>query len=117
MIGLTSPLTVIYLSLQFHEQEFVLRTPTGHDSQCNRVNNDPYYSKAYGINSNSVLNKSRFFHVIGGMPPDAMHDVLEGVLHYSVKETLKALMFEKGLFSIDEINKRICPLIMDIITI
>ena len=36
-----------------------------------------------------------------------MHDVLEGVLHYSVKETLKALMFEKGLFSVDEINKRI----------
>jgi hypothetical protein len=41
------------------------------------------------------------------MLPDAMHDVLEGVLHYSVKETLKALMFEQGLFSIDEINKRI----------
>ena len=75
--------------------------------QCNRVSGDPYYSKVYGINSNSVLNKSRFFHVVGGMPPDAMHDILEGVLHYIVKETLKALIFEKGLFCIDELNKRI----------
>ena len=75
--------------------------------QCNRINGDPYYSKVYGINSNSVLNKSRFFHVVGGMPPDAMHGILEGVLHYNVKETLKALIFEKGLFSIDELKKRI----------
>ena len=54
-----------------------------------------------------MLNKSRFFHVVGGMPPDAMHDILEGVLYYNVKETLKALIFEKGLFSINELNKRI----------
>ena len=54
-----------------------------------------------------MLNKSRFFHVIGGMPPDAMHDILEGVLHYSVKETLKNLIFEKNLITIDELNRRI----------
>ena len=55
-----------------------------------------------------MLNKSRFFHVVSGMPPDAMHDILVEVLHYNFKETLKeALIFEKGLFSIDKLNKRI----------
>ena len=38
------------------------------------------------------------------MPPDAMHDILEGVLNYIVKETLKVLIFEKNLFTLDELN-------------
>lgn len=41
------------------------------------------------------------------MPPDAMHDILEGVLHYIVKETSKVLIFEKNLFTVDELNQRI----------
>ena len=45
--------------------------------------------------------------MVGGMPPDAMHDILEGVLHYIVKETLKVLIFEKNLFTLDELNQRI----------
>ena len=61
----------------------------------------------YGIKSRSVLNKSRYYHVVGGLPPDAMHDILEGVLHYSVKETLKVMIFEKEFVTIDELNKRI----------
>jgi len=61
----------------------------------------------YGIKSRSVLNKSRYYHVVGGLPPDAMHDILEGVLHYSVKETLKVMIFEKQFVTIDELNKRI----------
>lgn len=69
--------------------------------------NNPHYSKTYGINSRSVLNKSRYYHVVGGLPPDAMHDILEGVLHYSVKETLKVMIFEKQFITIDELNKRI----------
>ena len=44
--------------------------------------------------------------MIGGLPPDAMHYILEGVLHYSVKETLKVLIFEKQLITIDELNKQ-----------
>ena len=45
--------------------------------------------------------------MVGGLLPDPMHDTLEGVLHYSVKETLKVLMFEKQLITIDELNKQI----------
>ena len=93
--------------MQFHERDFVLRTRDSHNRQCNRLVDNPHFSKTYGINSCSVLNKSRYYHVVGGLPPDAMHDILEGVLHYSVKETLKALIFEKQLITIDELNNRI----------
>ncbi|XP_048583720.1 uncharacterized protein LOC5498446 isoform X2 [Nematostella vectensis] len=36
-----------------------------------------------------------------------MHDVLEGVLQYVVKEVLKVLINEKRLFTLDELNTRI----------
>ena len=45
--------------------------------------------------------------MVGGLPPDAMHDILECVLHYSVKETLKVMTFEMQFITIDELNKRI----------
>ena len=93
--------------MQFHESDFVLRTCDSHNRQCDRLVDNPHFSKTYGINSCSVLNKSRYYHVVGGLPPDAMHDILEGVLHYSVKETLKVLLFEKKLITIDELNNRI----------
>lgn len=36
-----------------------------------------------------ILNLSPSYHVTKGLPPDIMHDVLEGVLQYEVKELLK----------------------------
>lgn len=54
-----------------------------------------------------MLNNSQFYHVVGGMPPDAMHDILEGVLHYAVKEMLKEFIFVKKLITLEELNRRI----------
>ena len=42
----------------------------------------------YGIVRDSILNQSQFFHVIEGLAPDIMHNVLEGVLQYETKELL-----------------------------
>ena len=36
----------------------------------------------YGINMESIL---KYFHVADGLPPDIMHDVLEGALSYEIK--------------------------------
>ena len=60
-----------------------------------------------GFNSCSVLNKSRYYHVVSRLLPDAMHDILEGVLHYSVKEMLEVMILEKQFTTIDELNKPI----------
>ena len=35
----------------------------------------------YGVKRVSILNQSRFFHVVDGLDLDVMHDQLEGALH------------------------------------
>ena len=64
-------------------------------------------SSQYGINVRSILNQSRHFHVIQGLPGDAMHDVLEGLLQYDVKELLKYAINEQQLFTLDDLNHSI----------
>ena len=44
---------------------------------------------------NAILNSSKFFHVTEGLAPDIMHDVLEGVAQYELKELLKYLIDKK----------------------
>ena len=94
---------------KFLESDFTLRTKDNHEMQFQRLNGElkDYFSKSYGVNRRSSLNDSRYFHVIGGLPPDAMHDILEGVLQYCVKEILKVYIMEKKFFTLQELNKRI----------
>ena len=37
----------------------------------------------------SILNSSKFFHIVDSLVPDVMHDILAGSLQYEVKELLK----------------------------
>lgn len=61
----------------------------------------------YGLNRDSILNSLQFFHVTEGLPPDIMHDILEGALQYEMKEMLLVFTCEKGYFSLDVLNQRI----------
>ena len=94
--------------MQFHEKDFVLRTKEGHDKQCDDVLlYGEHFSKTYGINRKPVLNESRYFHVIEGLPADIMHDILEGVLQYEVKELLKHYIKVQHLFTLKQLNHQI----------
>ena len=74
-------------------------------NQCERLLQGEHFEKTYGsLNHCSILNDSRYYHV-GGLPADAMHDVLEGVLHYTIK-VLKLFIIDQQLFSLDELNSR-----------
>ena len=84
-----------------------MRTRDGYNDQCNRLDQGDHYKKTYGLNKFSLLNTSRYYHVVGGLPPDAMHDILEGVLQYVIKELLKVFIFEKKYFRLDDLNGRI----------
>ena len=48
----------------------------------------------YGINVESVLNSSIYFHVVG-LPPDIMHGVLKDALPYGIKLMI-AYYFQNG---------------------
>lgn len=65
-----------------------------------------HVATTYGLTRDSILNKSRYFHVTEGLPPDCMHDILEGTLQYEVKELLKSLI-SRGLITLEQINSRI----------
>ena len=67
----------------------------------------PIIATTYGINRDSILNQLAYFHTTEGLPPDIMHDILEGVLQYEVKEMLLVFTKEKRYFSLDTLNKLI----------
>ena len=86
----------------------MLRTQDSYNKHCDEISAfGEYFSKTYGINRRSILNSSRFFHVVGGLPTDAMHDILEGILHYEMKEMMKNFITIEGFLTVDELNRRI----------
>ena len=86
-----------------------------HKEHCGILNGvvADHIATTYGLTQDSILNSSCYFHVTGGLSPDCMHDLLEGTLHYEVKEMLKSLIYRK-IISLDDVNSRIalfpyCP--------
>ncbi len=50
----------------------------------------------------------RYFHVCnGGLLPDIMHDLLEGVLQYEMKLMLQEMIRVEKYFTLDEFNSRL----------
>ncbi|XP_028418114.1 uncharacterized protein LOC114543241 [Dendronephthya gigantea] len=93
---------------KFHEKDFVLRTKEDYKDQINQVETyGEHFSKTYGLNRRSILNESDYYHVIGGLPPDIMHDILEGVLQYETKEMLKHYIKVERYLTLEILNDRI----------
>ncbi len=68
---------------------------------------DPDLASVYGVKRNSILNQSKFFHVVDGLDPDIMHDQLEGVLPLTVKLMLKHFIKVDKYVTLDMLNHRI----------
>lgn len=83
-----------------------MRNRETHTYHCNLVEQDPAFGAIYGINRSSVLNRSRYFNIIDGLPADAMHDLLEGVLQHEVKLLIKKCINNK-FFTLAMLNERI----------
>ena len=89
----------------------MLRTPEQHDLMCDHLqtaDDATYHSTTYGVNRRTPLNDLQFYHVCDlGLPPDVMHDLLEGYVPYKTKLMLKHYIQEEKLFTLDELNARI----------
>ena len=68
------------------------------------MKDDHFLSTVYRVKRRSILNYSKFFHVIGGMDLDIMHDQLEGVLPTEVKLLLKKYINTDGYLTLDILN-------------
>lgn len=90
----------------FTDFQFVHRKKKDHDQQCAGMANVElanHYSWLYGIHNSSIFNELQFFHVIWGLPPDVMHDLLEGVIPRLICEVLLHLIGLK-LITLDKLN-------------
>ena len=96
-------------SLQFSEDDFVLRDHVSHDYYCSLLGGafGSEDSVTYGINSTSCLNKIKHFHVANfQMPQDVMHIILEGILPLETRLMLAGFI-EDDFFTLEMLNDRI----------
>ena len=100
--------------MQFTEEDFLPRTRETHARHIKGLDGPLHNHTAttYGINFDSLLNSSRYFHVTDGLVMDIMHDVLEGALQYEVKELLKYLI-DSNYCTLRSINSKIVSFLYD----
>ena len=92
--------------MQFTQDQYQLRTRASHSRHCQLVQNDQALSSTYGVKRSSILNQSRYFHVVDGLDLDVMHDQLEGVLPLEIKLLLKKFITVDKYFTLDVLNER-----------
>ena len=96
--------------LQVSLNNVVLRIPRQHDNWCTLLDQSPNRkedSMTFGINKQSPLNKLKYYHVVDyGLPPDPMHDLLEGYTKLLTKQLIAELVRQKH-FSFDSLNTKI----------
>lgn len=94
--------------LQFTDEELQLRTRATHASHVSDLSGPlhDHIATTYGITGKSVLNNSRYFHVVTGLVPDIMHDILEGTTQLTMKFLLRYLILQGKMFSLSTLNDR-----------
>ncbi|KAG8200625.1 hypothetical protein JTE90_022247 [Oedothorax gibbosus] len=83
-----------------------LRTPKDYDHHVSEIEIDHNNTSIYGIRCRSILNDLNYFHVCEGLPPDPMHDILEGIAPYELALIFKSLIGDRYL-DLDLLNNRI----------
>lgn len=80
-----------------------------HERHCSSLGGPAHSMVAttYGVNKNSILNKLKYFHVTSGLPPDIMHDILEGIVVVEIKCMLSVFIQDLKLFTLERLNNRI----------
>ena len=88
-----------------------LRTPEKHNDYCTMIEdseNPSFMSTTYGITEQSPLNTLQYYHTCNfGLPPDAMHDLLEGYVKLCTNLLLKQLIEINKYFKLTDLNNAI----------
>ena len=79
------------------EEMCFIRTADAHASHLDGIMNDETLCTTYGIKTVSPFASLTFFSVTESLPPDAMHDILEGLCPLNVQFVLLCLIKEKKL--------------------
>lgn len=66
-----------------------------------------HIATTYGLVRDSILNSTRYFHIVEGLVPDIMHDLLEGALQLCTKLLLNHIIVQERKISLEDFNSRI----------
>ena len=82
--------------------EMSVRTRHSYDQHVSAMQQNGNELPCFGIRRKSTFI-SGSFHVVDGLPPDIMHDLLEGVVPFEMSLVLKYCI-SKGYFTVEEVN-------------
>ena len=91
---------------EFDPINFQIRTKEVYEYHVRKIREDLRNESIYGIKCDSPFNQLCYYHVTSGLPPDIMHDILEGVAPYEIGLVLKHFCKE-GFISYDFLNTQI----------
>lgn len=72
-----------------------IRTVHEHDLHVSAILADSTLSAVYGVTKPAALHSLESFHAVTSLPPDCMHDVLEGVIPIVLRVCLHRLIVAK----------------------
>lgn len=95
--------------MQFNAREFTPRTPETYNYHCSLLEGPLAQddSITYGVLYSSPLNLLDNFHVVGQLPQDIMHVLLEGIVPMEVTLMLNSFVFEDKYLTITQLNNQI----------
>ena len=83
------------------------RNEENYTHQIKEVEKDASFMSVYGVKKDSILNSLKHFHVTRGLPPDCLHDLLEGCAKKEISVVLKKLVSD-GVLTEKQICSQIC---------
>ncbi|GBL85238.1 hypothetical protein AVEN_222713-1 [Araneus ventricosus] len=94
------------MQANFIESKFVQRAKQLYNHHLSLVNMDSKYTSVYGLKSDSPFNCLKYFHCSNMLPPDAMHDLLEGVVPFELGLIINYFIVKKYI-TLSQLNCKI----------
>ncbi|MGL5674006.1 MAG: hypothetical protein ACRDC9_13165, partial [Plesiomonas shigelloides] len=94
------------INQKFQEDSFVLRINEVHEYHLQCVQHNKENAALYGVRSTCSFDALGFFDVTKSLPPDIMHDMLEGVFPLTLKHVIHEAHKQKYI-TITEINEEL----------
>lgn len=97
------------MQTEFREENLQIRTKElykVHVSDLHGPLHD-HIAVTYGIVRNSILNELGHFHVVTGLVPDIIHNILEGTLEITLRLLLQQCITIEKLFTLKLLNDRL----------
>lgn len=94
------------MKTKFSESDFVLRTTDVHKYHLECIKQNPENKATYGVQGVSPFDQLEYFDVTRSLPPDVMHDFLEGIVPLVLRLVLSKANEEKHI-TIKEFNEEL----------